>query len=245
MSTTTRCQDCPLRRLDCFRQFSESELAFVDRFKSGELQVEAGSTVLEQSTSSTHVFTVLKGIGFRKKVLDDGRQQILNFIMPGDLIGLQAALFEEMEHSIETLTDMTLCVFQRADMLRLFQDQPSLGFTVVWHASREERMLDEHLVSLGRRTARERIAYTIVILHDRALQLGLVNGDGRVHLPIRQHHLADALGLSLVHTNKTLRGLSSSDVMSWKNGYLTVRDRGTLCQIARYDGSEEAENPLI
>lgn len=242
---TTRCQDCPLRRLECFRQFSDSELTFVSQLKSGELQVEAGSTVLEQSASSTHVFTVLEGIGFRKKTLDDGRQQILNFIMPGDLVGLQAALFDEMEHSIETLTDMTLCVFQRTDMLSLFQEQPSLAFTVVWHASREERMLDEHLVSVGRRTARERIAYALVTLHDRATQLGLVNSDGAVHLPLRQHHLADALGLSLVHTNRTLRGLTKSGMISWKTSHLSLHDRDALCDIARYEGIQEAENPLI
>jgi len=150
-----------------------------------------------------------------------------------------------MDHSIEALTDMTLCVFQRSDMLKLFKDQPTLGYTVVWHAAREERMLDEHLVSVGRRTARERLAYVIVLLWDRAGQVGLAGKDGAVHLPIRQRHLADALGLSVVHTNKTLRRLTDANLLTWKGDTLLVTDRDALCSIARYDGAPAALHPLI
>jgi len=245
MNNATRCQDCPLRQLPCFRSFGPGELDFVSALKSGELHVEAGATVLEQGTSSTHVFTVLAGIGYRQKTLDDGRQQILNFIMPGDLVGLQAALFQDMEHSIETLTDMTLCVFQRAHLPELFRKQPDLGYTVVWHAAREERMLDEQLVSIGRRTARERIAHAILTLHDKASRRGLADRAGVVALPIRQRQLADALGLSVVHTNKTLRHLTSAGHMRWRGGRLEVRDRAALAQIASYARNEDALLPLI
>jgi CRP-like cAMP-binding protein len=245
MHRTVPCQDCPLRKRDCFRPFSPSELAFVSVLKSGELTVEAGATVLEQGSSSTHVFTVLSGIGFRQKMLDDGRQQILNFIMPGDLVGLQAALFEEMEHSVESLTDMTLCIFQRSELPDVFRKQPDLGYTVVWHAAREERMLDEQLMSVGRRTARERIAHSILSLHDKATRRGLANADGRVPLPIRQRQLADALGLSVVHTNKTLRQLTSAGHMRWHSGRLEVRNRAELAQIAGYEGNEDTLLPLI
>ena len=128
---TTNCADCPLRALPAFRPFSTAELAYVTRLKSGELTVEARATVLEQGLNSAHVFTVLSGWALREKTLEDGRRQVLSFVMPGDLIGLQATLFDEMEHSVVALGPLTLCVFQRADILRLFEDQPSLGYTVV------------------------------------------------------------------------------------------------------------------
>jgi CRP-like cAMP-binding protein len=95
------------------RDFSAEELAFMLSFKSGELSVAAGTTVLMEGTTSPHLYTVLSGWGIRYKALADGRRQILNFVLPADFIGLQAAILDEMQHSVEALTDVVLCVFPR------------------------------------------------------------------------------------------------------------------------------------
>jgi len=77
--------------LPVFRPFTAEELAFISRFKKGELTVERGATVLVEGSHSAHLYTVLSGWAFRYKLLSDGRRQILNYTMPGDLIGLQGA----------------------------------------------------------------------------------------------------------------------------------------------------------
>ncbi len=115
------CESCPLRKLDHFRAFTADELAFVSQFKTGELAVDGGATILVEGAHSAHLFTVLSGWGFRYKMLDDGRRQILNYIMPGDLVGLQGSLMGEMQHSIEALSPVTLCVFERGKLNRLYQ----------------------------------------------------------------------------------------------------------------------------
>ncbi len=102
------CEKCPLRGKAVFRQFSETELEFVKEFKAGELSVEAGTTVLLEGTNSAHLYTVLSGWAFRYKMLPDGRRQILNFALPGDLVGVQGSMFDKMEHSVEALNDLTL-----------------------------------------------------------------------------------------------------------------------------------------
>ncbi|MGO4842731.1 Crp/Fnr family transcriptional regulator, partial [Rhizobiaceae sp. 2RAB30] len=83
------CEQCPLRPLKTFRNFEDQELDFIATFKKGELAVEKGVTVLLEGSHSAHLYTVLSGWGFRYKLLSDGRRQILNYAMPGDLIGLQ------------------------------------------------------------------------------------------------------------------------------------------------------------
>lgn len=228
-----------------FRSFSRTELDFVTRFKSGEMKVEGGATVLMSGTRSPHLFTVLSGWGYREKTLEDGRRSILNFVLPGDLVGLQSALFCEMNHSVEALTDMTLCVFQRSDIEALFRREPGLAFTVVWHAARAERILDEHLLSVGRRSAAERIAYLMVFLLERARGLDLVEPGGVIATPITQGHVADALGLSLVHTNKTVKRLAARQLVSWKPGRLTIRDEDGLRVLAAYDRGRTEALPLI
>ena len=97
------CEKCPIRQLKAFRPFTPEELDFVRTFKSGELTVDPRATILQEGTSSTHLFTVLQGWAFRYKTLPDGRRQLLNFALPGDFLGLQASLFKEMSHSVEAL----------------------------------------------------------------------------------------------------------------------------------------------
>jgi len=245
MENTTACADCPLRKRDVFRAFSTGELAFVGSLKSGEMRVEARTRVLDEGVNSPHVFTVLSGWGLREKTLADGRRQILNFVMPGDLVGLQAAMFDAMDHSVEALTDMTLCVFQRTGIERLFHDRPSLGYTVVWHAARNERLLDATLVSVGRCTARERIARALLILCGKARRLGLAEEDGTVAAPITQQHLADALGLSLVHTNRTLKQMVGDGLLQWQAGRLRLCDEEGLEELAEMDHAVPRALPLI
>jgi len=238
------CESCPLRAASVLRDFSADELEFVRGFKSGELTVEPGTTLLLQGTNSAHLYTVLSGWAIRHKTLPDGRRQILNFVLPADLIGLQASVLDEMQHSVEALTDMVLCVFPRERLWQLYSHHPSLAFDLTWIASREEQMLDEHLLSVGRRGALERLAFVLLHLFVRAEQIGLTKDD-TIHFPFTQQHLADTLGMSLVHTNKTLRRLTATRAVRWRNRTFGVLDREALIRIAGYQIVERQPRPFI
>jgi CRP-like cAMP-binding protein len=234
-----------LRPLEIFRDFTREELSFISRFKTGELAVEKGATVLVEGSHSAHLYTVLSGWGFRYKLLPDGRRQILNYVMPGDLIGLQGSLMEEMQHSVEALSPMLLCVFEREQLHELYRKHPGLAYDITWLASREEQMLDENLLSLGRRTALERAAYLIAFICSRASSVELNGGGGALEIPITQQHVADTLGLSLVHTNKTLRKLIERKMIVWRDGGCEVLDIGGLIDLSRWEGPAETTRPLM
>jgi len=237
------CQKCPLRPRELFRDFTEDELAFVARFKKGELSVEKGATILAEGTHSPHLFTILMGWGFRYKLLPDGRRQILNFVVPGDLIGLQGSLLGEMEHSVEALSPMLLCVFERNELSRLYREHSGLAFDVTWLAAREEQMLDENLLSVGRRTALERAAYLLAFICRRAASVGLL--DGSSVIPLTQQHVADTLGLSLVHTNKTIRKLVDRKLVRWLDRGCEVLDHDGLARLAGWDPPPPRKRPFI
>ncbi len=238
------CENCPLRAQPALRDFSQQELDFIAGFKSGELTAEAGTTLLVEGTTSAHLYTVLSGWAIRYKTLADGRRQILNFVLPADFIGLQGTVLGAMQHSVEALSDMVLCVFPRERLWELYQGHPSLAFDLTWIASREEQMLGENLVSVGRRTALERIAFVLLHLFLRAEQLGLTSKD-KVQFPFTQQHLADALGMSLVHTNKTLKRLMTSKAARWRNRTFEVLDREALTATAGYRMSDPRPRPFI
>ncbi|ODT50803.1 Crp/Fnr family transcriptional regulator [Devosia sp. 63-57] len=238
------CEQCPLRAMPSFRPFTSEELKFVSSFKSGELVAETGSSILMEGAHSAHLYTVLSGWAFRYKTLVDGRRQILNYLLPGDLVGLQGSVIGEMDHSVEALSPLVLCVFQRDRLDELFRNHPGLGFDVTWLAAREERMLDEHLLSLGRRSALERAAYLLSFLCERAANVGM-GGKGTTSLPLSQQHVADTLGLSIVHTNKTLRRLGNMKLIRWHDRSCEVIDVAGLREIAGWEGAGERRRPLI
>lgn len=232
-----------MRALPVFREFSPAELKFVSSFKMGEMTAAPGAVILSEGAHSAHLFTLLSGWAFRFKTLEDGRRQILNYLLPGDLVGLQGSVIGEMEHSVEALSPLILCVFQRDRLDELFSGYPGLGFDVTWLAAQEECMLDGHLLSLGRRTALERAAYLFAFLHQRAQSVDM--GRKRIEIPLTQQHVADTLGLSIVHTNKTLRKLANMGLMRWLGGGCEVLDLEGLKQVAGWSDAPTRKRPLI
>ena len=240
----TSCEQCPLRRRTNLREFTAEELGFVKQFKVDELRVEPGASFLREGAQSEHLYTVLHGWAFRHKMLDDGRRQILNYALPADMLGLQGTLMREMEHSVEALTPLTLCVFPRSKLWDLYSHFPSLAFDITWLAAHEERLIDEYLVSLGRRSAVERTAFLLLHLFMRAEDCGLTK-DGAIQFPFTQQHLADTLGMSLVHTNKTLKRLYATNAIRWKGRLFEMRDRAALANLAGDDVTPHRPRPFI
>ncbi|WP_284165348.1 Crp/Fnr family transcriptional regulator [Frigidibacter sp. SD6-1] len=241
---TTACAACPLRKKELFTQFTEEELAFMIRFKSGELAVDPGTTILMEGSNSPQLFTVLEGMGTRYKTLENGRRQVINFVFPGDFSGLQAGLMGEMMHSVEATTTMRLCVFKRGDLWELFKSHPERAYDLTWIAAVEEHFLGETIASLGQRDASQRIAWALIRIFERLRAIGLADGNV-VPLPFRQQDLADALGLSLVHTNKTLKSLRGAGLVNWSDSKLCIHKIGPLADLALIELEQPKRRPIM
>lgn len=241
---TTKCANCPLRKLDTFDNVSEDELNFLERFKVGELSIDKGTPILMQGSNSPQLYTVLRGMGLRYLVLPDGKRQVINFVLPGDFLGLQAGVMGEMKHSIDATTDMVLCVFDRSELWNLFKHQPARAYDLTWLASIQEHFLGEALASVGQMSAERRLCWGMLRFLQRCEAIGL--GDGEMcSMPFTQQDLADALGLSLVHTNKTLMKLRNQQIMSWSDGELHLLNRERAASLAMLEVEKIGSRPLI
>ena len=238
------CYECALRACGLFKPVTPEELRSINDIKREHLLTPAGAEILRAGEDSPELYTLYAGWAFRFKMLPDGRRQILNFLLPGDLLGLQAAMFDAALYGIEALTDVQLCVLPRRKVWALFGEMPDLAFDVTWLGSREEGFVDENLTSVGRRTAAERVAALIIALYKRAKALGLVANE-TFAFPLTQQHIADALGLSLVHTNKTLARLRRMGMFTQANGTLTLSNPRVLQRLAQYFDEEVPSRPLI
>ena len=244
----TPCIDCPLRALPLFLPHTEEELALVQFLKRRELVLDAGETVIHEGQSNTRLFTLREGWAYRFKTLSDGRRQILNFLLAGDFIGVQQKMSDAAAHGVVTLTAARLCVFDRDALWELHRGQPSMGFNVTWLTAHEESLVDDNLLSIGQRSAEERVATALILLYKRAAALRGADDDKArgVPFPVTQQHLADALGLSLAYTNKTLRKLQQRGLFSIADGRLVLLDPKALARLADlYGDGRPPPRPLV
>lgn len=240
----TDCRVCPLRKAKTFRDMGADELKFMRSFKVGESVLGAGAPILMEGSNSPQLFTVLRGMGIRYKLLEDGQRQVLNFVLPGDFIGLQAGVMGEMKHSVEATTAITLCVFNRSELWTMFRQQPQRSYDLTWIASVEEHFLGDALAAVGQMSAVQRISWGLSRFFDRCEGLGLVSSNS-CPFPYRQQDLADACGLSLVHTNKTLQKLRSQQILSVQDGWLRLFDREKAQDISMSDDVAPSARPLM
>lgn len=242
--TPVRCARCPLRQMHAFHANTAGEIDAIQHFKQGERRVQAGEAIIREGSPGGQLHTLLSGWAFRFKSLSDGRRQILNFLLPGDFIGLQERLADVSPVGVEALVDAQLCSFPMPGLWPLFSRFPSLGFDITWLAAHEEGIVDEGMLTVGRRTATERVAMLMLHLHKRAIAVGL-GGDGAVPFPVRQHHIADALGLSLVHTNRTVRKLQRLGLCAIEDGRLRLPNPKALERLADFYERPPPQRPLI
>ena len=242
----TACQDCPLRPLKLFLEPAGDELELVQSLKRREQHLRAGETLIHEGQTDAPLYTLLQGWAFRYKTLSDGRRQILNFLLAGDFIGVQQKMGDAAAHGVEALTDAQFCVFQRDALWELHRRSPTMGFGVTWLTAHEESMVDDTLLSVGRRSAEERIASMLILLFKRASALQADAGAAGVEFPLTQQHMADGLGLSLVHTNKTLRKLERLGLHRIADGRLVLRDVKALARLADlYGDGRPPPRPLV
>ncbi len=248
MSTTKAwmrsCLDCPLLGCEGLRPLDKPQLKFMQGFKQGEFRIEKGTQSLVQGSISPHVYTLLEGVLFRYRILEDGRRQIVNYVFPGDLIGLQGAMDDPLMHGCEAVTEATLCIFSRDRIVELFAEQPRLGYDLIWLAAKEESALEEHLVSVGRRTAKERMVYLALFLLERAAATGLTKKPV-LDISITQSQISDTLGLSLVHTNRTLQALRKMGMVNWTLTSIAIPDIEAARTFAKYEGAGGSMRPYI
>ena len=244
------CQNCRLRQTSAFTAVKPDELAYIETFRTSTASAKAGKTLIYEQKPNGKLFTLYSGWAFRYKTLSDGRRQILNFLLPGDLIGLQQEFADGAMHGIEAVTDVTLCVFKRDGLWDLFRNYPSLGYDVTWMSAREEGFVDDNLLTAGRRNATERVAMLLMHLYRRLERIGLErkDADGKgssIEFPINQQHIADNLGLSLVHTNKTMRRLHKMGLHEVTDGRLRLLNTKALERIADYYDRPSKKVPLL
>ncbi|GGB62328.1 Crp/Fnr family transcriptional regulator [Roseibium aquae] len=221
-------------KLSNFVVLTDTELNVLHHLHRRGRSFVAGRDLVQQGQSEQAAYILAKGWVCSYKIQPDGSRQIIDFQIPGDFLGLRSVLLRTSDHSFEPITDIQAAEVPAGDLLAAFAQTARLATAVLWAASRDEAMVVEHLVNLGRRDADVRVAHFLLELGARLALVGMGSKTG-YDCPLTQYHLADALGLSAVHVNRVLRQLRENGLVTFRNGKVMFDDRDRLVQFAEFD----------
>ncbi|MEM1387439.1 MAG: Crp/Fnr family transcriptional regulator [Pseudomonadota bacterium] len=197
-------------------------------------ELDAGRVIVPQGGTYGDVFLLERGWIIRCRYLENGARQIVNVALPGDFVAMNALLFSRSDFELRCKTDVAAFRLPADRLGNALTRNAMLAAALFWVNAHEESLLAERIVSLGRRTARQRTAHVLCEFIARLEIIGITDPEHFI-IPMSQEEFADVLGISVVHMNKTLRAFERENVISFRNALLLVKDRKKLEQEAGFD----------
>ena len=210
-------------------------LSVMAHHKFGDRKVRAGQDLFSLGDPCDMIYNLVHGWVFLYTLLRDGRRQILHFALPGAVLGFGPASGGSTTYAAQALTDAVFCMIPQKALTSLSSEYPEIGLRLAWLISRDRSLSFDHLTSIGRRSARERVAHLLLELFMRSRAQWPGHRIEEMHLPLTQEHVGDATGLSSVHVNRVLRELRNDGIVEFHYRRLTILDPDRLVDVAGID----------
>lgn len=222
-----------VRKLMTLMDLGAEDQAAITALPHEVRRIEHGRYIAREGDVPTHCCLLVSGFAMRHKIVGDGARQIVNIHMAGDMVDLQNALLGVADHNVQALTTMTAAFMRRDALVELAFSRPVVGKALWLETLVEGSIQREWVVNVGRRDARTRVAH---ILCEFAYRLDAV-GLGKkcnYELPMTQEQLADAVGLTAVHVNRTLKGLDAEGLTTRSKKSVVINDLHQLAEVGDF-----------
>src|SRR5215471_17405182 len=230
-------------RLSRFMQLSAADLRNLERIVESERLIKKRKDLVVLGDAYRNLCFVKDGYAIRYKLLRSGKRQILNVILPGDVIGFPVSFFDRSIYSVVAVSDLTYNICPLESYVRLCFEQPQFGLALSWLAAYEAAIYAEHIVDLGRRTPLERLAHLLLEIHARLLAVGRAEKTSFA-LPFSQEVMADVLGLSVPHLDRVLQQLRAEQLITCRSRLVELTDMANLQTLAHYQPLDLAPIPV-
>ncbi|MGU3541759.1 Crp/Fnr family transcriptional regulator [Methylobacterium sp. A52T] len=196
--------------------------------------VAARQDIEGQQSDPYHTHLILDGWACRYKQFPDGRRAIVALLLPGDLCDPFVFRRARMDHAIGALTPVTVARIAPEQIGEAVRGRPAVEECLWRELLAATAIHREWIASVGRRSAIERLAHLFCELHLRLTRVGLADGT-TLPMPVTQPDLADALGQTSVHINRTLKELRTGGLVALRSRRLTIRDLDGLRERGLFD----------
>ncbi|KMO12495.1 Crp/Fnr family transcriptional regulator [Methylobacterium platani] len=224
-----------IRKLEHFTSLSSEDKHALDQAaRQRTRRIRSRDDIVHEGDVPQGVNLIVDGWACRYKTLEDGRRQIIAYLLPGDLCDHNVSVLREMDHSIGTVTAVTLAEIPAETMRQLTSGPARLSQALCWESMVAAAIQREWTVNIGQRTAFERLGHLLCELYVRLRTVGLVQGN-TCELPLTQAEIADTIGLSVVHVNRTLQELRSVGLISLRGRELTIHRLDALQRAVQFN----------
>jgi len=231
-------------RLSRFMKLSPADLSSLELIVESERLVKKRKDLIVVGYEYRDLCFVKDGYAIRYKLLRSGKRQILNVILPGDIIGFPVSFFDRSIYSVVAVSDLTYTICPLDSYARLCHEQPQFGLALSWLAAHEAAIYAEHIVDLGRRTPIERLAHFLLEIHARLLAVGRAEKTS-FDLPFSQEVIADVLGLSVPHLNRMMQQLRVEQLITSRSRLVEFTNMASLQTLAHYQPLDLAPIPML
>lgn len=221
-------------RLSLMTALGDAELLAIDDLLQDRCELPGGTEIVRAGDTTEQLHVLLDGWACRYKILRDGQRQITALLLPGDPCDLDGILVGKQDSSVVSLTSVQVAVVQGDALLAIGRKYPRLADMLLWLTTLDNAAMSERLGSLGRRSARERVAHLFCETLIRLATAGLQTGNSYT-LPLTQEVIGDVLGLTAVHVNRVLQEMRADGLVELREKKLTVKDWPALKDAAGFD----------
>ena len=222
-----------IKRLSNLHSLTSNEISALKKLHEHKSSFDEHRVILYEGDQQKTCMIILRGWAYRYSTLENGGRQVINYYIPGDIISPFALVQPKVNYSIESLTHLDVFTFKPEFLLQIFSEEPRLGIIYGQILGREDSISAEQIVRLGRRSAYQRTAHLLLELFYRLKKVGRTNEETYL-FPLTQELLADTLGMSFVHMNRTLRKLRINNLIEQDSNKMTLLDIDELVKIAEY-----------
>lgn len=225
-----------ITKLSFHTTLDEDDLKALSRVLNRRLAVKKGQDVIVQGFEYNGLDVVESGFAIRYTLLHKGGRQIINTLLPGDIVGFPASFFDRSIFSVMAVTKMSLHRISFDTFAELCRERPNIAIALIWFAARESALYAHHLIDAGRRSPLERVAHFILEMHTRLQAVG-AGSENAFEMPLSQESIGDAVGLSAPHVNRMFSELKREGLIVTEGHEIKILDRAALQIVAEFDPS--------
>lgn len=225
---------CIIEKFSHYTDLTQNEKDLLALFEDSKEVYKAGDIIGSKGDAFENLYIMYDGWAYVSSTLDKKLRSIFDIRLNADFVGISELSFHKRLYDFHALTDVTVCPFPKHRLDDMFESSPKLRDIFIMIMSREKAIANERIMSIGRRTAVERVAHFIL---EVALRFDMVGGKPKetFDFPLTQEHIGDILGLSPVHVSRAMTNLKENEYITYNRSTMSIMDADRLLNLSGFN----------
>ena len=220
----SKCEQCVVRQFSSLKALNKDELLRMAECKTS-YTIKKGEPIFEEGEVTNGIYCIKDGVCKLSKLSDNGKDQIVKLVKPGELLGQRSMISDEPANlSAVALEDMEVCFIPRSEVMQFFTQNNQFSMNVMRTICDDLKGADDHMVNMAQKTVRQRLAETLIYLEDTFGK----NEDGTLHIQLSREELAGMIGTATESCIRLLSELNKSEYIELTGKKITLLDKNKL-----------------